>query len=129
MDNYGQHALIVLNALATAVDQLQSFGYKLYLQTKAANWKQPSSVVIGGKGFCWYERRFDRAFLLGFGLQVDSTGDHSIIFSIVFAWDSASWFVQACVEDEDTSRDSITDDLWLSREYFAATVRSRGESV
>ena len=118
MENDSQNVILVLNALATTVDQLQSFGYKLYLQTKAASWSQRRSVVVSGQGFIWYERRFDRGLSLGFGLQADATGNRSIIFSIVFAWDSARWFVQSCVEDEDATRENMTEDLWLSRRVF-----------
>jgi hypothetical protein len=58
----------------------------------------------------------------GFAIHRDKTGEKSVIFSILVAWDAARWSIQCTVEDEDVSRDQITEDLWESPEYSAATL-------
>jgi hypothetical protein len=118
MDVGSQHVVMALDALASALDQLRSFGYGLYLETKARSWTQPRSLSFCGKGHAPAEP----ALTLGFAIWRDGTGDRSIVFSIVVAWNTSHWSVQSSVEDEDVSRDVITDVLWESPEYQATTL-------
>jgi hypothetical protein len=133
MDVSSQHLARVLNALATAVDQLQSFGYALYLETQALSWTQPRSISVSGEGFRIIENQhtqhFDRALTLGFAIQRDASRERSIIFSVLFAWNASHWFIQSSVEDEDLTRDTITEVLWESPEHYATTIDTAIEGL
>jgi hypothetical protein len=119
MDLGSQNVVVALNALRGTLDELRSFGYKLFLQTKAHGWTQPGSAVsFCGKGHAPAEP----ALTFGFAIWRDGNADCSIIFSILVAWNSRRWSVQSSVEDEDGSRDVITDTLWESPEYEATTL-------
>jgi hypothetical protein len=133
MDTGSQHVLLALNALANAVDELQSFGYGLYLKSKARSWTQPRGVSFSGKGFQTIQshesRQFERALTLGCAIQRDGTGDRSIVFSVLVAWNASHWSIQASVEDEDLTRDTITEALWESSEFKATTLDELVESI
>lgn len=105
-------------ALAGAVDRLRSFGYSLYLETKARGWTQPRGLTFCGKGYA----PSMPAVTIGFAIHRDGTGEKSVIFSILVAWDAAHWSIQCFVEAEDISRDQITEGLWESPEYICVTL-------
>ncbi len=92
MDVSSQQVVLLLNAFATIVDQLQSFGYALYLDTQAPSWTQPRAITVSGEGFQIFQNsqrlRFDRALLTGCALQYDTAATHELIFSILFAWNA-----------------------------------------
>jgi hypothetical protein len=133
MDTDSQNTMLVLNTLASAVDRLQSFGYALYLETKARSWIQPRSITVSGKGFQishnHLTQRFDRALILGCSIQRDATKERSIIFSLLLAWNPTHWFIQSSVEDEDMNRDTITHFLWESPEYQATTITGAIQAI
>ena len=118
MDIASQHVAVGLKALSGAVDKLRSFGYSLYLETKARGWTQPRGLTFCGKGYA----PPIPAVIAGFAIHLDGAGEKSAIFSILVAWDAAHWSIQCSVEYEDGSRDQITEDLWESPEYRAATL-------
>jgi hypothetical protein len=118
MDIASQHVAAGLVALAGAVDKLRSFGYSLYLETKARSWTQPRGLTFCGKGYA----SSMVAVTIGFAIHRDSAGEKSIVFSILLAWDAAHWSIQCFVEDEDVSHDQITEGLWESPEYRGVTL-------
>jgi hypothetical protein len=126
MDASSQQVILILNALATAVDRLQAFGYTLYLETQAPSWTQPRSVSISGEGFQIFQNqqtvRFDRALEISCAVQCDAKDTRLMSFSILFAWDADSWFIQSMVEEEDSTRDQMTILLWESPAYRATTI-------
>src|SRR5262245_21036480 len=122
MDMASQHVAAGPGALSGAIDRLRSFGYSLYLETKATGWTQPRGLTFCGKGYA----PSMPAVTMGFAIHRDDTGEKAVIFSILVAWDPAHWSVQSFVEDEDGTRDEITHDLWESPEYTSATL---GEMV
>lgn len=119
MDLGSKEVVKALDAFTDLRAQLSSLGYKLYLETKAQCWTQPHSLAFCRKG---YFPDTDPALMLGFGVAGDRTGNRSIIFSILVGWNTSRWSVQASVEDEDGSRESITDLLWESPDYEATTI-------
>ena len=126
MDLGSQNVVVALDALRGTLDELSSFGYKLLLQTKARGWTQPrSAVTFCGKGHAPSEP----ALTFGFAIWRDGSGDRSIVFSILVAWNSRRWSVQSSVEDEDVSRDVITDNFWESPEYEATTLEGLVRSL
>jgi hypothetical protein len=118
VDIASQHVAAGLEALSGAVDRLRSFGYSLYLETKARGWTQPRGLTFCGKGYA----PSIPAVTVGFAIHRDGAGEKSVVFSILVAWDAAHWSIHCTVEDEDVSRDQITEDLWESPEYSAATL-------
>jgi hypothetical protein len=118
MDAASQHVTTGLGALAQTVEKLRSFGYALYLETKATGWTQPRGLTFCGKGYA----PSMPAVTMGFAIHRDDSGERSVIFSILVAWDTAHWSIQAFVEDEDGTRDEITNGLWESAEYSGATL-------
>src|SRR5258708_6019366 len=62
------------------------------------------------------------AVTIGFAIHRDGAGEKSVVFSILVAWDAAHWSIQCFVEDEDVSRDQITEGLWESPEYSGVTL-------
>ena len=126
MDANSQQTALLLNALAAAVDQLQLFGYALYLDTKAPSWTQPRSVTVSGKDFqilqASHALRFERALILSFTLQCDTTATRWVVFSILFAWNTEYWFIQPTVEEEVSADEQTTRMLWESPAYQAGTI-------
>jgi hypothetical protein len=57
-----------------------------------------------------------------FSLSFDKSCERVIIFAISASWDGSGWTVIASVDDEDSARDDITQDLWASPEYKALTL-------
>jgi|SaaInlStandDraft_4_1057021.scaffolds.fasta_scaffold129560_1 hypothetical protein len=112
MDIQSQNTVLLLNALAKTTDQLSTFGYNLYLKTKAYSWKQPRTVHVSGEGFRITQnqqsQQFERALSFGFSINCDSIKERVIIFSLLVAWNSTNWFIQSFVEEEDNSREVIT---------------------
>jgi hypothetical protein len=130
MDVGSQQVLIALNALANAVDELGTFGYGLYLESKARSWTQPRGVSFCARGVSFSGKGlFERALTLGCAIQCDGSGDRSIEFSVLVAWNSSHWSIQASVEDEDLTRDTITELLWESSEYTATTLDELVEAL
>ncbi len=117
MDAGAQYLVVTLKALLAAQDRLRSFGYRLYLDTKARSWTQPQSITLH-KG----HPADGPALLLGFAIWRDSSGERSVIFTVSVAWDEGHWSIQSCVEDEDGSRDPITEALWESPAYRVKTL-------
>jgi hypothetical protein len=118
MDAASQHVTTALAALARTQDRLRSFGYALYLKTKAAGWTQPRGLAFCGKGYA----PPTPAVTMGFAIHRDRAGERAVIFSVLVAWDAAHWSVQSFVEDEDITREEITDGLWESPEFRAGTL-------
>jgi hypothetical protein len=118
MDVASQHVAAGLEALARIEGKLRSFGYRLYLETKAKSWTQPRDLTFCGKG----DAPSIPAVTMGFAIHRDDTGERAVIFSILVAWDAARWSVQSFVEDEDGTRDEITRGLWESPEYTGETL-------
>lgn len=118
MDAASQHVTAGLGALARTVDGLRSFGYALYLETKATGWTQPRGLTFGRKGHA----PSMPAVTMGFAIHRDDTGQRAVIFSILVAWDATHWSVQSFVEDEDGTRDEMTNGLWESPEYRGVTL-------
>jgi hypothetical protein len=115
MDIASQHVVMALDAIGSVQSQLQSFGYRLYLDTKAHSWTQPTSIHL------WYNGgRPPRAagFAFGFCILGDSSGD--IGFSFEVAWNTQNWSVQCSVEDE--TRNVTTEALWKSPKFQATTL-------
>src|ERR1700687_4082522 len=125
MDVGGQHVVLALDAFRKAVDQLRSFGSGLYLELRARSWTHTPSLSFCGKG---YDPVKD-ALTLGFAIQSDAAGDRSVVFYILVAWDASHWSIQSFVEDEDVTRELITDVLWESQEYKATTLDELAESL
>jgi hypothetical protein len=118
MDAASQHVTTGLGALARTLDKLRSFGYALYLETKATGWTQPRGLTFCGKGYA----PSMPAVTMGFAIHRDDTGERSLIFSILVAWDTTHWSIQSFVEDEDGTRDEITNGLWESAECSGSTL-------
>lgn len=118
MDAASHHLTMGLEALAHIEAKLRSFGYVLYLETQATAWTQPRGLAFSGMGY----PHSIPAVSLGFAIHGDTTGDRSVIFSILIGWDAAHWSIQSTVEDEDVTRDEITCGLWESPEYDCATL-------
>jgi hypothetical protein len=117
MDTGSQHLLMAFEALIAAQDQLRSFGYRLYLDTKARSWTQPKSITL------YRGHPHDRPDLhLGLAIWRDRSGERSVSFTVSVNWDENHWSVQSCVENEDVLRDTITDTLWESPAYRATTL-------
>ncbi len=114
MEVASRHLSMGLEALAQAVAKLRSFGYALYLETRAFAWTQPR-----GLAFCGLPRS---SVSLGFAINRDQTDERSIVFSILVAWDAAGWSIQSAVDDEDCTRDELTRGLWESPKYECATL-------
>lgn len=115
MDVASQQVVTALDALKSVSNQLGAFGYGLYRETRAKSWTPPRGITFCGKGH-------RPALTHGFAIWCDDSGNRSIIFSMMVAWDSNHWSVHSIVEDEDTDRDEITDVLWESEEYKATTL-------
>jgi len=121
MDAASKHVVIVLEALAKTERQLQSFGYRLYLDTRARSWTQPRGITLSDGDM--------PGLLLGFAIWRDSSGERSIIFSISIGFSSTHWSVRSFVDDEDGERDQITRELWESPEFKATTLEELVESL
>ena len=116
MDRASEYVTAAFGALERITDELSSFGYRLYLETKARSWTQRRGFTFCGKGSLAMP-----GVIMGFDIHCGATGERAIVFSILVAWDAAHWSVQSCVDDEDMARDDITDKLWESPEYTAET--------
>src|SRR5262245_54380298 len=120
MDFASQQVTRVFEALARTEDKLRSFGYQLYLGTKAEDWTQPN-----GLAFCASESDSGPttpAATVGFAIHRDDNGEKAVVFSVVIRWEAARWSVQSFVEDEDVTREDITVGLWESPEYQGGTL-------
>jgi hypothetical protein len=118
MDAASQHVTTGLGALARTEDKLHRFGYALYLKTKATAWTQPRGLAFCRKGYA----PAMPAVTMGFAIHRDDTGERAVVFSILVAWDAVHWSIQSFVEEEDGTRDEITNGLWESSEYKGATL-------
>ena len=118
MDVASRHLSMGLEALAQVEAKLRSFGYALYLETKATAWTQPHGLAFCG--IC--DPNLIPAVTLGFAIHRDETHERAIVFSILVAWNAAGWSIQSEVEDEDGTREEITRGLWESPKYECATL-------
>jgi len=125
MDAASEHMVVAFEALAQVEHNLRSFGYKLYLETKARSWIQPRGLAFCRKGHA----PGLPALIMGFAIHRDATGERAVVFSVLIAWDATHWSVQSFVEDEDGTREVITDELWQSQEYTASTLAELFKSV
>ena len=118
MDIASQHLTSGIGALSASEEKLRSFGYSLYLETKAKAWTKPRGFTFCGKGHA----PSMPAVTMGVAIHRDDTNDKAVVFSILVAWDAVHWSVQSFVEDEDITRDEILAELWKSPEYTCATL-------
>lgn len=121
MDESSQKVVAVLEALSSAVDEFQSFGYNLYLETKAPSWIPSRNLMVSGKDYKHYGQKFDRAFTIVFTIECDEKKNRSLIFSILLTWNNTHWFTQSCVEYENMIDQISTETLWESGEYYATS--------
>ncbi len=127
MDAASVHVVTALESIGRVQSQLQSFGYRLYLQTKAVSWTQPTSLHF------FYDRGHPyRAlgFCFGFCILRDSSRDRGIGFEFEVSWDTQGWSVQSNVSDEDETREGVPSELlWQSAKYQATTLAELLESL
>jgi hypothetical protein len=122
MDTGSQGAVAILGALSEAANRLDEFGYRLAVEHHAPGRTPARTISTTGSPFQIGRERFDRAVVMGCSIQQDATRDRSIIFSLILAWTREEWFVQACVEEENLSRDNSTLRLADPNEFRASTV-------
>jgi hypothetical protein len=115
VDEHSQQIVKLLNELGAAIDALRSFGYGLYLKTRAHSWGNPHSLSLVSNGT---KGRVG----LGTSVSLDSTRARALVFGTGVKWTPSDWQIQSYVDDEDGDRDLITINLWSSTEYTATTI-------
>ena len=117
VDENSKQTVSLLNEIGGVIDTLRSFGYSLYLKTRAHSWGNPHTLALGGTGS-------ERGLVLGTWISLDATRERTLIFGLNIGWTASHWLVKSYIDDQDGDRELITNNLWSSPDFTATTIEA-----